>query len=151
NAPRRVRLHRQLAEAMEQAYGADERHAGEIARQYYQSATLPGAERGVAYCLAAAERAERTGALEEGADALAMGLALLPEEDPRRGRLMARRGRALASTKRATDAAAIAIEAAELVAASEGRAAAADYLAEVAGAIWLAGTAPAAWAVGRHG
>src|SRR5262249_21206443 len=62
-----------------------------------------------------------------------------------------RRGRALASTKHADEAAAIAVEAAELVAASEGRAAAAGYLAEVAGAIWLAGTAQVAWAVARQG
>ena len=152
NAPRRVRLHRQIAEAMEQAYGADaERYAGEIARQYYQSAALPGAERGVAYCLAAADRAERAGALEEVADALAMALALLPADDARRGRLLARRGLALASTKRASEAAAIAVEAAELVAVSDGRAAAADYLAEVASSILLAGTAQAAWAVARHG
>src|SRR5262249_19178896 len=94
NPPRRVRLHRQIAEAMERAYGADaERYAGEIARQYYQSAALPGAERGVAYCLAAAERAERAAALEEVADALAMALALLPADDARRGQLLARRGR----------------------------------------------------------
>src|SRR5262249_10166625 len=62
---RRVRLHRQIAAAMEQAYGPDERYAGEIARQYYKSAALPGAERGVSYCLAAAEPAERAGALED--------------------------------------------------------------------------------------
>src|SRR5262245_3408220 len=103
NAPRRVRLHRQIAEAMERVYGATaERYAGEIARQYHQSAALPGAERGVAYCLAAADGAERAGALEEVADALAMALALLPADDARRGRLLARRGRALASTKRAS-------------------------------------------------
>src|SRR5262249_47316360 len=134
-----------------QAYGADERYAGEIARQYYQSAALPGAERGVAYCLAAAERAERAGALEEVADVLAMALALLPADDARRGRLLARPGRALASTQRAGEGGAIAGEGAELVAASEGRAAAAEYLAEVAGVISLAGTPQAAWAVARHG
>src|SRR5262249_52834904 len=136
----------------ERAYGANaERYAGEIARQYYQSAALPGAERGVAYCLAAAERAERAGALEQVADVLAMALELLPADDARRGRLLARRGRALASTKHASEAGAIAIEAAELVAASEGRAAAAEYLAEVAGVISVAGTPQAAWAVARHG
>src|SRR5262249_6961087 len=152
NAPRRVRLHRQLAEAMEQAYGADaERYAGEIARQYYQSAALPGAERGVAYCLAAADRAERAAALEEVADVLAMALALLPADDAGRGRLLARRGRALGATKRADEAAAIAVEAAELLAVSDGRPAAADYLAEVASSIFGAGTAQAAWAVARSG
>src|SRR5262245_33877891 len=80
-----------------------------------------------------------------------MALALLPPGDARRARPLARRGRALAFTQRADEAAAIAIEAAELVAASEGRAAAAEYLAEVAGAISLAGSAPAGWAVARHG
>jgi class 3 adenylate cyclase len=152
NPPRRVRLHRQIAEAMERACGANaERYAGEIARQYYQSAALPGAERGVAYCLAAADRAERAAALEEVADALAMAVALLPADDVRRGRLLARRGLALASTPRASEAAAIAVEAAELVAASDGRAAAADYLAGVAGSILFAGPAEAAWAVARQG
>src|SRR5262245_46423893 len=120
NPPRRVRLHRQIAEAMEQAYGANaERHAGEIARQYHQSAALPGAERGVVYCLATADRAERAAALEEVADALAMALALLPGDDARRGWLLARRGRALAFTKRANEAAALAIEAADLIAVSD--------------------------------
>ena len=152
NAPRRVRLHRQIAEAMEQAYGADaERYVGEIARQYYQSAALPGADHGVAYCLAAAERAERAGALEEVADALAMALALLPAGDARRGRILARRGLALVSTKRASEGAAIAIEGANFIAVSDGRAAAADYLAEVAFLITQAGTAQATWAVARHG
>src|SRR5262249_59880029 len=122
NAPRRVRLHREIAEAMERAYGADERYAGEIARQYYQSAALPGAERGVSYCLAAAKRAARAGALEEVADVLAMALALLPAGDARRGRLLARRGLALGATKRATEAAAIAGEAAEAVPGRDGRA-----------------------------
>src|SRR5262249_40838070 len=58
--PRRVRLHRHIAETMEQIYGerASE-HAAEIARHYAQSAGLPGAERGVVYCLAAADGAER--------------------------------------------------------------------------------------------
>ena len=106
---------------------------------------------GCEYCLAAAERADRAGALEEVADALAMALALVPADDPRRGRLLARRGLVLALTKRADEAAAIAIEAAELIAVTEGRAAAAEYLAEIANMILVAGTAQAAWAVARHG
>jgi hypothetical protein len=104
---------------------------------------LPGADRGVAYCLAAAERAERAGALDEVADALAMALALLAADDARRGRLLARRGLALASTKRASEGAVIAIEAANFLAVSDGRAAAADYLAEVAFLITQGGTAQA--------
>src|SRR4029453_2474279 len=61
------------------------------------------------------------------------------------------RGLALGSTPRASEAAAIAVEAAELVAASDGRAAAADYLAGVASSFLFGGTAQAAWAVARHG
>src|SRR5262245_7507113 len=80
-----------------------------------------------------------------------MALELLPADDAQRGRLLARRGVALSSTKRASDAAAIAVEAAELIAVSDGRAAAADYLAEVAGSILLAGRAQEGWAVARHG
>ena len=73
--PRQVRLHRQIAEAMEQVYGdrAGE-HAGEIARHYHRSATLPGAERGVAYCLLAADRAEQSAAFAEAAEYLRMAL-----------------------------------------------------------------------------
>jgi hypothetical protein len=149
---RQVRLHRRIAEGMEVVYGDRAvEHAAEIARHYHRSAVLPGAERGMAYCLAAADRAEPAGALEEVAHVLAMALELLPADDARRGRLLARRGRALASTKRAGEAATIAVEAAELVAASEGRAAAAGYLSEVAAAIALAGAPQAAWAVARHG
>src|SRR5262249_36755920 len=99
----------------------------------------------------AADGDERAGALEEVADALAMALALVPADDARRGPLLARRGRVLCLTRRADEAAAIAIEAADLLAVSEGRAAAADYLAEVAGAIGTAGTAEAAGSAARHG
>jgi hypothetical protein len=135
---RQARLHREIAEAMEAVYGARaSEHAAEIARHYSQSAALPGAE--------------RAASLEEVADALAMALALVPTDDPRRGRLLARRGLVLGSTKRADEAASIAIEAAELVAVSEGRAAAAEYLAEIANTILVAGRAQAAWAVARHG
>src|SRR4029453_16769045 len=59
------------------------------------------------------------------------------------------RGLALGSTPRASEAAAIAVEAAELVAASDGRAAAADYLAGGARSILFAGTAQGAGAGAR--
>src|SRR5207237_1484367 len=53
---RRARLHRRLAEALERA--DDPAHlASELARQYLASASLPGAERGVAHALRAAEQA----------------------------------------------------------------------------------------------
>ena len=56
--PRQARLHRQIAEGMEQAYGAlVEEHAAAVAEQYHRSKDLPGAERGVPYAVAAADRA----------------------------------------------------------------------------------------------
>lgn len=57
---RRVRLARKAAEAMERAYaGRMAPHAAEIATQYRDSASLPGAEAGVPHALAAAETARR--------------------------------------------------------------------------------------------
>jgi DNA-binding CsgD family transcriptional regulator len=58
NPDRRARLHRRLAEALEQAHA--ERAvdaAAEIAVQYHASAVLPGADRGVEYALRAAMEA----------------------------------------------------------------------------------------------
>jgi DNA-binding CsgD family transcriptional regulator len=55
---RRVRLHRRLAEGLERTHeGRTSDVAAELARQYHGSATLPGAERGIAYALAAVEQA----------------------------------------------------------------------------------------------
>src|SRR5262245_2430978 len=54
---RQVRLHREIAETMEAVYGdRAAEHAAEIARHYHRSAPLPGAERGVPWCLAAADQ-----------------------------------------------------------------------------------------------
>jgi len=58
NPDRRARLHRQVAQAMERVYaGREEEHAVELAAQYYASRTLPGADRGIRYAMAAAEMA----------------------------------------------------------------------------------------------
>jgi predicted ATPase len=57
---RRARLHRQLAEAMAAVYGARaNEHVAEIARHWHRSASLPGAESGVPFCLQAADQARR--------------------------------------------------------------------------------------------
>jgi class 3 adenylate cyclase len=76
--PRRLRLHRRVAEALEAAYGSEPSpaQAGEIASQYHRSAGLPGAERGFEPALAAADHAEATGAHEEAARFLRMALDL---------------------------------------------------------------------------
>jgi len=58
NPDRRARLHRRLAEALEQAQAAGTvAAAAEIAVQYHASATLPGADRGLDHALRAAAEA----------------------------------------------------------------------------------------------
>jgi DNA-binding CsgD family transcriptional regulator len=52
---RRIRLHRRLAEAL--VSRASPHHAGEIAFHYHVSASLPGAENGIPFAIAAAARA----------------------------------------------------------------------------------------------
>jgi tetratricopeptide (TPR) repeat protein len=149
NPARQVRLHRRLAEEMERIHGeAGGERAGEIARQYHRSAVLPGAERGVPYALGAADRADRAAAHEEVASLIRLTLDLLPEDDSRRPRLLARLGLALAWSLAAEEAARVGAEAGELLAQAEGRDAAADYLAEVCGAIH---DKPLAWPLAELG
>jgi class 3 adenylate cyclase/tetratricopeptide (TPR) repeat protein len=149
---RQVRLHRQIAEAMERFYGdraAD--HAAELAYQYHRSAALPGAERGVAHALAAADRAEAAYACDEAASFLRMALELLPEGDPRRPRLLARLGLALGWAMDFEEALKAASEAGHLVAESEGADAAADCLAEAVRVTVLAGFPRGAFALAEQG
>ena len=67
-ATRRARLHRVVAEALEEAYGDDlEQHLAVIAHHFLQSATEGGAERAVDYAARAAQRAVVQFAYEEAA------------------------------------------------------------------------------------
>ena len=152
NASRQVRLHRRLAEEMERAFGegAGER-AAEIAQQYARSAALPGAERGVTHALAAATRAESASAHEEAASFLRMALELAPPDDSRRPRLLARLGLALAWSRSADEAVRAASEAGELLAATEGPDAAAEYLAEAVQAVFAGSFAAVAWQLAAQG
>src|SRR5262249_46306458 len=90
-----------------------------------------GAEAGVPYCLAAADRAEQAAALAEVVEYLRSAVDLLGPADPVRPRLLARLGFALAWSMRFDDAVAVACDAATRIAEAEARDAAADYLAEV--------------------
>src|SRR5262249_51306334 len=55
SSPRQTRLHRRIAEVLEQLYEQDMTvRAGEIAWHYERSASLPGAQRGAEYALRAA-------------------------------------------------------------------------------------------------
>jgi class 3 adenylate cyclase/tetratricopeptide (TPR) repeat protein len=152
NPSRQVRLHRRIAEEMERAYGdGATEHAGEIAREYHRSATLPGAAKGVPMCLAAAERAEAGAAHEEVAVFLRMALELLPESDSRRARILGRVGLALAWSQQLDEAVTVAERAADEIARTEGTDAAAEYLADAADAIWLGSFHRLAWRLAQKG
>ncbi len=154
NPSRQVRLHRQIAEAYEQRNQDDEakaRHAAEMAYQYHRSAAIPGADRGVDYAIIAADQAEAAFARDETTIYLRMALELLPAGDGRRSRLLGRLGLALAWTLEFEEALAAASEAGDLIAASEGHDAAADYLVEAARALSTAGFTAGAWALAAQG
>ncbi len=152
NPSRQVRLHRRIAEELERVHGerVSER-AGEIAQQYVRSSVLPGAEQGVPHCLEAAERAQQSAAYEEGAAFLRMALELVPEGDARGPRIQADLGLALAWSLATDEAVAVAAEAGEQLARSEGEDAAADYLAQVVDAVWIASFSPRAWPLAERG
>ncbi len=68
---RRARLHRRIAQALEQVFAGHElEHAGELAAQYRASISLPGAAHGVRYAMAAAETARATHAWEQAVGSL---------------------------------------------------------------------------------
>jgi len=150
--PRRVRLHRQIAEAMEHCFGDRvAEHAAEVAEQYHRSAALPGAERGVDHAMVAAERAEAAYAREGAVAALRVALDLIPKDDARRPRLYARLGLALAWILAFAEAQTMALEAARLIAATEGDDEAADYLAEILTPMWEGGFLQGALTVAQQG
>jgi|GEM_PF-509569 len=149
---RQMRLHRRLAEEMEDCYGERvTEHALEIAHHWHRSAALPGGERGALHCIRAADRAEHATAHEETAAALRMALDLLPACDARRPRLLARLALALAWSFAPDEAVRVARDAGDSIATSEGSDAAADYLAEAAHALYASNFDAAAWAVAEHG
>lgn len=137
NPSRRLRLHRDLAAALEDARRVGVRvAAAEVATQYHRAAGLPGAEAGVGPALEAAEQARRTGAHDEHAAFLRAALDLLPGGDEREPDLRARLAVALAWALRFDEA----VDAARVV----GRPAVA---AEVASALAQAGSNRHAWSL----
>jgi DNA-binding NarL/FixJ family response regulator len=79
---RRVRLHRRLAEALERVHAGRELDvAAELAFQYHESATLPGAAKGILYALAAADRAKASSAREQAVTFLRMARDLAEDVD----------------------------------------------------------------------
>jgi class 3 adenylate cyclase/tetratricopeptide (TPR) repeat protein len=153
SGPRRLRLHRRVAEALEAACGPRRTptQAGEIASQYHRSAGIPGAERGVEPALQAAAHAEATGAHDEAAAFLRMALGLLPEDDPRRLEVLGRLGITLAWARAFDEAVPVAAEVGEGLAAAAGPSAAASYLSEVAYTCGMVAGSPSAWALAEQG
>jgi DNA-binding CsgD family transcriptional regulator len=90
--PRRADLHRRVAETLEAEYGQRSReHAGELAEHYHRSAGVDDDSRGIRYCVVAAEQARAAAAYRRSAQALAMGLDLVPKRDrPARAELLTR-------------------------------------------------------------
>jgi class 3 adenylate cyclase/tetratricopeptide (TPR) repeat protein len=150
---RRLRLHRQVAEALEQAYGGrpSPAQAGEIAAQYHRSASLAGAERGIEPALAAADHAQSSGGHDETVRFLRIALDLLPEGDNRRPRLLGRLGIVLSWALAYDEAVAVATEAGHAIAETEGKRAAAEYLSDAAYVCSLAGGTVAAWGLAKTG
>jgi DNA-binding SARP family transcriptional activator len=153
SSPRRLRLHRRIAEVLEAEFGHDPTPAaaGEIARHYERSAELPGAERGASFALQAAIHAETRGAHEEAARFLRAALALLPYGDPRRPRILGRLTTVLVWALDFDEAKTLAMEAAEALATSEGAESAAEFLSETAYACTMAGSSQHAWAIAAAG
>jgi class 3 adenylate cyclase/tetratricopeptide (TPR) repeat protein len=149
---RQVRLHRQIAEAMERVYGDRAKdHAAELAFQYHRSAAVSGADRGVPHALAAADQAEATAAWDEQVAFLRMALELLPEGDARHPRLLARLGIALMWALQPDEGLRAATAAGASIAASESNDAAADYLHDAMTGAFDAGNMLASMALASEG
>jgi class 3 adenylate cyclase/tetratricopeptide (TPR) repeat protein len=152
NPARRVRMHRQIAEAMERQWGerASE-HAAEVAYQFWRGAAASGTARGADYAIAAAGNAEKAYAHDELAGFLRIALELLPQNDPRRRDLLVRLGLALTWTLQSEEALKVTRDAAALTAAMDGSSAAADYFETTARAMNAAGLVEGARELAREG
>jgi len=142
NPSRQVRLHRRVAEIMERVYGerAGE-HAAEIAAHYHRSHSLPDAQRGVPFCLTAAESAIARVAYSEAAAQLRAALDLLPTDAPERLRIRSRLGLVLVGAAHFEEGAALTRQVAQRLAVDESAAAAASYLADIVRALFEVGGA----------
>lgn len=126
-------------------------HAGEVAYHFSRAAALPGAERGVEYAIAAADNADIASAHDEVVGFLRMANHLMPRNDPRRARLLARLALVLPWTLNHGDGLEVAREAGGLIKSSEGINAAADFLEQAARAMHLAGRVRGSWELAKDG
>ena len=138
NPSRRVRLHRRAAEALISAYsGREAEHAAELAVQYHRSASLPGAEAGTPFALAAADQAARSFARDRIVHFLRIARDLSGGSDAsRRAQILCRLAIAEAEAVLGSEARETADEAlAALDEADSSSAARADFLADLAKAL----------------
>jgi DNA-binding CsgD family transcriptional regulator/tetratricopeptide (TPR) repeat protein len=132
NPSRRARLHRRVAEEIENAYGERASdHAEMLTYQYQQSASLPGAEHGADYALAGANRARHVYAWPAAARLYRAALDLMAEDDPRITQATADLGRCLIFSGHPENAEPVIAAAADLIARGHGPQAAARYLADM--------------------
>lgn len=150
---RQLRLHRRVAETLELAYGKrpSPGQAAEIASQYHRSRDLPGAHPGVEPALIAAGHAQANGAPDEAAVFLRMALDMLVADDDRRPGLLGRLAIVLAWALRFDEARPIAAEAGGLIAETEGKQAAAEYLSDAAYVCAMAGGTTYSWDLASAG
>ena len=152
NSARRVRLHRKIAEEMERAWGEKTtQHAAEVAYQFWRGAAARGTERGATYAIAAADNAEAAYDHYEVAAFLRIALDLIPENDPKRPRLLARLSFALTWALNGDEALKVAQEAGERIAATEGSPSAAEFYERIARAMFGAGITRGAWQLAKEG
>ena len=95
SAPRRARLHRRIADALESRAAADPAAgAADVARHLLAAGAEGDPERALRWSVAAAERATALLADDEAASHYARALAVLTADDDRRGPLLAALGEA---------------------------------------------------------
>jgi class 3 adenylate cyclase/tetratricopeptide (TPR) repeat protein len=150
--PRQARLHRAIAQTIEVVWGERAmQHAAEIAEHYHRSRSLPCAEGGAAFSLAAAQRAEAVAAHAEAARFWRITLELLAPGDGRRASALSSLSLALTWALDVEAALQVASEAKEAMSATHGMERTADYLGELAQAMAAAGHIRGAWACARDG
>ncbi len=126
-------------------------HAAEVAYQFWRGAAARGTERGATYAIAAADNAEAAYDHYEVAAFLRIALDLIPENDPKRPRLLARLSFALTWALNGEEALKVAQEAGERIAAAEGSPAAAEFYERIARAMFGAGITRGAWQLAKEG
>jgi len=136
---------------METVYGGRAKaYAAEIGRHYHRSASLPGGERGVPFCLEAADQGHAAAAFDEVVIHLRAALDLLPVEASERPHLLGRLALALWAL-RDEEAERVTSEALRLIAQTEGAQAASVHALAVTAALAEAGFMKGAWEVAAKG